>query len=211
MPRWERRRRRWRRKPYRRQYGQPHRAKRKALTPAVEAGLHTAPGVMSASSPARPGTSATWTVTVFAMRGLSTDIRAIARRARQQRNVPSPQAPRDVSQRGRAAQVARMVNQSPGACWHGDPASVPRARRGTSRTGGESGRSLAARPRAAHPVRRLVNCGLCLCEHGVRKRDTPLHQEHRDHGRLSFGRPTLRSSLASLEASLRASRRRRFL
>jgi hypothetical protein len=32
--------RRWKRKPYRRQYSQAHRAKRRALAPAVEAGLY---------------------------------------------------------------------------------------------------------------------------------------------------------------------------
>ena len=39
MPKWERRKRRWKPKPYRPQYSQAHRAKRRALAPAVEAGL----------------------------------------------------------------------------------------------------------------------------------------------------------------------------
>jgi hypothetical protein len=41
MPRWATTRRRWKRKPYPRHYGQAHRAKRRALAPAVEAGLYT--------------------------------------------------------------------------------------------------------------------------------------------------------------------------
>jgi hypothetical protein len=39
MPAWEKRKRRWKRKPYRAHYNASHRAKRKALTPVVAAGL----------------------------------------------------------------------------------------------------------------------------------------------------------------------------
>ena len=40
MPQWETRKRRWKRKPYRARYAQAHRAKRKALAPAVAVGLY---------------------------------------------------------------------------------------------------------------------------------------------------------------------------
>ena len=80
MPQWETRKRRWKRKPYRARYAQAHRAKRKALAPAVAAGLYNAPGASEPILPPNHGILGIWMATVFATRGLSIGIRVTAPR-----------------------------------------------------------------------------------------------------------------------------------
>jgi hypothetical protein len=78
MPKWATTKRRWKRKPYRRQYSQAHRAKRRVLSPAVEAGLYNRARCHQPILPGQAWISGTSTATVSATRGLNTGTRVIA-------------------------------------------------------------------------------------------------------------------------------------
>ena len=70
MPQWETRKRRWKRKPYRARYAQAHRAKRKALAPAVAVGLYNCARCGERIEPGEPWDLGHAMATVFATRGL---------------------------------------------------------------------------------------------------------------------------------------------
>ena len=106
MPQWETRKRRWKRKPYRARYAQAHRAKRKALAPAVAVGLYKCARCGEPIQPGEPWDSAMRTAMVFATRARAPA--SVTARGREPRDSPSPQGAR-VAARAGAAKVARVV------------------------------------------------------------------------------------------------------